>query len=551
MTIGDRVRASFARIREQQNQPAWITLANEAAAVARAESIDPTLPLAGLTFAVKDNIDVAGLPTTAACPAFAYSPSRSATVVDLLESAGAVAIGKTNLDQFATGLVGVRSPYGICRSVCHPDYISGGSSSGSAVAVGVGQVDFALGTDTAGSGRVPAAFNGIIGLKPTRGLFSMTGVVPACRSLDCPSVFARDVNLARRLFAVLAKPDPTDWSSRAFTPLAASSGTFSFGVPASEHLKFFGDAESAALYDNAVLRLRQAGGIQVQVDYEPFRQTAELLYAGPWVAERLAAIEEFVAANPEALHPITRQIISKAATLSAVDTFRAMYRLGELRLAAAEQMAQVDILALPTTGTHYTVKQVLADPIGLNTNLGYYTNFVNLLDLSALAIPAGFRQNGTPFGISLIGPAMADLRLLEIADRIRTIPIAVVGAHLSGQPLNGQLLERGATLRTTTRTARCYRLFALSNTSPAKPGLVRDAAYTGPGIEVEVWDMPESAVGSFFALIPSPLGLGTLELQDGSKVKGFICEPDALAGALEISEHGGWRNFLRSLQARS
>lgn len=545
MTPVERVRRSYARIREIGEAPIWISLFPEERALARAASVDPALPLAGLTFAVKDNIDLAGLPTTAGCAEFAYLPAQSATIVSRLEAAGAIPLGKTNLDQFATGLVGVRSPYGICRSACNPEYIAGGSSSGSAVAVASGMVDFALGTDTAGSGRVPAAFNDIIGLKPTRGVFSMAGVVPACRSLDCPSLFTRGLALAKRLFSAAAACDSGDWSSREFTPLPPLHGRFRFGVPGEGQLEFFGDSESAALYRNAVQRCLQAGGVQVSVDFDPFRRAAALLYAGPWVAERYAAIQEFIERLPEALHPVTRQIIGGAARFTAADVFKAVYELGRLRQLAEREMAEVDCLLLPTTGAIYKVEDVLADPIQLNTNLGYYTNFVNLLDLSALAIPAGFRANGTPFGVTLIGPAMADLRLLEIASSLETLPLAVVGAHLTGQPLNGQLTERGATLRATTRTSPHYRLYALAQTVPAKPGLAHDPAFQGPGIEVEVWDMPLSQLGSFLAQIPPPLGLGTLTLETGQQVKGFICEPAALAAATEITHHGGWRDYLR------
>jgi allophanate hydrolase len=492
-------------------------------------------PLTGLTFAIKDNIDYAGVPTTAGCPAYAYTPKASAPVVSLFEGAGARAVGKTNLDQFATGLVGVRSPYGACASVFHPEYISGGSSSGSAVAVASGQADFSLGTDTAGSGRVPAAFNNIVGLKPSIGVLSTDGVVPACLSLDCVSIFTRDVPTARRVFQA-AHP-------RGETP-AWANGPFRFGVPQAEELQFFGDDEAAALYAGAIARLEAAGGARVEIDYRPFRETAQLLYAGPWVAERFAAVGEFIETHPEETHPVVRDIILGARKYSAIDTFRAMYKLEELRAEAAGAWKSVDVLLLPTTGTTYRIAEVEADPIRLNSNLGYYTNFVNLLNLAALAIPAGFRPNGLPFGVTLMAPGGKDWGLLDLAARLEETRVTVVGAHLSGQPLNRQLTERGARLVWKGKTSPEYRLYALANTTPPKPGLVREPGFAGPGIEVEVWAMPVQNFGSFVALIPPPLGIGTVALADGSSAPGFICEPAGLAGAKEITELGGWRAYL-------
>lgn len=492
-------------------------------------------PLHGLTFALKDNIDYAGVPTTAGCPEFAYTPTASAAIVDRLEGAGAVAVGKTNLDQFATGLVGVRSPYGACSSVFHADYVSGGSSSGSAVAVASGQVDFALGTDTAGSGRVPAAFNNIVGLKPSRGVISNAGVVPACASLDCVSLFTRDIATAMRVFGSI--------ETRGTLP-AWASGAFRFGVPS--ELEFFGDDEAASLFQAAITRLERAGGERVTIDYTPFREAARLLYSGPWVAERYAAVGEFIDTHPGSVHPVVREIISGGKKHSAADTFRAMYRLEALRQETVAAWRSSDVILLPTTGTIYKIAEVLADPVRLNTNLGYYTNFVNLLDLAALAIPAGFRPNGLPFGVSLIGPRGADWALLELAARLEEVRLTVVGAHLSGQPLNRQLTERGARLLRTCHTSAEYRLYALANTSPPKPGLVREPGFRGPGIEVEVWAMPTRNLGGFLALIPPPLGLGTVTLDDGTQATGFICEPAGLNGAVEITQHGGWRNYLKT-----
>lgn len=500
--------------------PVWISAIPERA--------PKTGPLSGLTFAIKDNIDYEGVPTTAACPEFAYTPSKSARVVERLEDAGAEAIGKTNMDQFATGLVGVRSPYGACSSVFHPEYISGGSSSGSAVAVAAGEVDFSLGTDTAGSGRVPAAFNGIVGLKPSRTVISNRGVVPACRTLDCVSIFARDVATAGRVLHVAAErplPPPASWTA----------GAFRFGV-----VEFVGDPGFAPLYAAAAAKFQALGGTKVAIDYTAFRDAAQLLYQGPWVAERYAAVGEWI---PH-MHPVVGEIISGATKYSAVDAFQAMYRLEELKEKTLPVWEAIDFLLLPTAGWIYKIAEVEADPIKLNSNLGYYTNFVNLLDLAALAIPAGHRDDGLPFGVTLIASALTDRSLLALAGRLTEVPVAVVGAHLMGQPLNGQLIERGAKLLKSCRTAAEYRLFALANTQPPKPGLVRERGFDGPGIEVEVWSIPISHFGSFVAQIPPPLGIGTVELEDGSHVKGFICEPAGLKGAQEITDFGGWRSYL-------
>lgn len=492
-------------------------------------------PLNGLTFAIKDNIDYAGVPTTAGCPAYSNTPEKSAAVVDLFEAAGARAIGKTNLDQFATGLVGVRSPYGACSSVFNPEFISGGSSSGSAVAVASGQVDFSLGTDTAGSGRVPAAFNNIYGLKPTKGVLSNAGVVPACASLDCVSIFTRDVRTAQRVYQT-AYP-------RANTP-AWANGPFRFGVPRPDQLEFFGDTAASALFQSAIEKCKHAGGQLVEIDYAPFRDAAQLLYSGPWVAERYVAVGGFLEDHPNDAHPVVKNIILGGKNYSAADTFKAMYKLEAYRAKTLKEWAKIDVMLLPTTGTTYKISEVEADPVKLNSNLGYYTNFVNLLDLAAFAIPAGFRPNGLPFGVSLIGPAHSDWGLLDLAARLDETRLTVVGAHLSGQPLNKQLTERGARLLKTCKTAREYRLYALANTTPPKPGLVREPGFDGPGIEVEVWGMPTQNLGSFLALIPPPLGLGSLSLDDGTTAVGFLCEPAGLTGAKEITQLGGWRAHL-------
>jgi allophanate hydrolase len=575
------VREVYARIRARGEDHVWITLRPEedvlaeAAALAARRSGGEALPLYGAPFAVKDNLDVAGLPTTAACPAFAYTPAADAEVVRRLRTAGALVIGKTNLDQFATGLVGVRSPHGAPSSVFNKNYISGGSSSGSAVAVAAGLVSFALGTDTAGSGRVPAAFNNLVGWKPTKGLLSTRGLVPACRSLDCVSVFSLTCADSAAIAGVVSAFDVGDPYSRLASSAAPLASAFRFGVPRSSQLEFFGDLEASRLFSESVARLRALGGTQVEIDFAPFAETAALLYSGPWVAERLAAITPFAQEHPEALHPVTAGIITAASRFSAVDTFRAFYRLEELRRATAPTWERIDVLLLPTTPTIYTHAELAAEPVLLNTRLGTYTNFVNLLDLCGVAVPAGFRADGLPQGATLLAPAFADASVLALGARLhaalggklggteaplpaprppsappipavakKEVLLAVVGAHLTGQPLNRQLTSRGATLVRSTRTAADYRLYALANTTPPKPGLVREPGFVGPGIEVEVWSLAPAAFGEFTAEVPAPLAIGNLVLADGTGVKGFVCEPAALEGATEITSHGGWRAYL-------
>jgi allophanate hydrolase len=572
-----RIYDEVARTGER---PVWITLVPRETNLARARELESdakarSLPLYGIPFAVKDNFDVEGLPTTAACPSFSRLTPRTATVVQKLLDAGAILIGKTNMDQFATGLVGTRTPYGVCSSVFNPGYIAGGSSSGSAVAVASDLVSFALGSDTAGSGRVPAAFNNLVGLKPTRGWLSTSGLLPACRTVDCVSIFAETCTDAARVFAATRGNDESDpysrvpeWGQNASPWSAASS--FRFGVP--ETPEFFGDDASAALYQSAVAKLSELGGVAVAFDYEPFREAAALLYKGPWIAERLAAVGAFLADDPEGVDPTVGAIIRGGEKYSARDAFEAAYRLEALRRETNAVWEKADFLLLPTTPTHYTIAQVQASPIELNSNLGYYTNFVNLMDLAAVAIPAEFKTNGLPFGVSLIGRAFTDDGLLRVADRLhralgrtlggsrrelRAAPaldtkaapsgcvlMAVVGAHLAGQPLNWQLTDRKARLVASTRTHGDYRLYALANTTPPKPGLVYAPGFDGKGIEVEVWAMPEQTVGSFLQAIPPPLTLGTIRLSDGSQVKGFLCEPAGIKDAREITELGGWRGYL-------
>jgi allophanate hydrolase len=577
MSFSATIADLYDRLRREPLHPIWISLLPREAVLARARDIEshPNLPLAGKTFAVKDNFDVEGVPTTAGCPAYAFTPSTTATVVRRLQEAGALLIGKTNMDQFATGLVGTRSPFGACSSVFDARYISGGSSSGSAVAVAKNLVTFSLGTDTAGSGRVPAAFNGLIGLKPTRGLLSTHGVVPACRTLDCVSIFARTCREAHEVWRVARGLDPADPFSRepGLGDDAAPwiNGKFRFGVPSPDQLEFFGDEAAAQLYRAAIKKMQQIGGERIEIDFSVFRRAADLLYGGPWVAERLAAIKTFFQDHAPEVEPVVRSIIGGGQKYTAVDTFEADYRLHELRREAAKEWARMDVLLFPTTGTIYTHEQIASDPVKLNTNLGYYTNFVNLMDLAAVAAPAGFRPNGLPFGISLIGPTFTDEALLALADQylgpdvahvaadafVRPlltkppgcISLAVVGAHLSGQPLNAQLTQRGARLQKTCRTARDYRLYALTGTTPAKPGLIRDQTFQGPGIEVEVWAIPENQFGGFVAAVPPPLVIGTVELDSGESVKSFLCEPYAIAAASEITQFGGWRPYLASFKS--
>jgi allophanate hydrolase len=563
-TPSDVISAIYDRLAGAPIEPVWISMLPRDKAMAKARKVerDPlasALPHYGVPFAIKDNIDLAGLPTTAACPAYAYLPGHSASVVHTLIEAGAIPLGKTNMDQFATGLVGTRSPYGACSSIFNPRYISGGSSSGSAVAVASGFASFSLGTDTAGSGRVPAAFNGLVGLKPTRGLISIQGVVPACRTLDCVSIFATGADDAHTVWLAARGFDPGDPFSRMPRPGGDAApwlaGSFQFGIPPVSQLEFFGDEGAATLFAEAVARLESIGGRKVEIDFSPFRAVAGLLYAGPWVAERYAAIRSFIEEHAGQINPVVRSIIEGARRYSAADAFDAVYRLRELRRATESQWEGMDVLLLPTTGTIYTHDAVASEPVRMNTDLGYYTNFVNLLDLSAVAIPAGLRPNGLPFGISLIGRAFADEALLALAERFKAasrfaacppgcVPLAVVGAHLTGQPLNWQLTERGARLLKSCRTAPGYRLYALESLRPPKPGLVRDPEFRGPGIEVEVWAVPEDRFGSFVAEVPAPLGIGSAVLDDGQTVKCFICEPYAIHDAPEVSRHGGWRNYL-------
>ena len=569
LTCRATIEEVLARIAAAGDDKVWISRVPDADLLAAADALDArqgaidSLPLFGIPFAVKDNIDVAGLPTTAGCPGFAYQPKQSAEVVKQLVEAGAIVIGKTNLDQFATGLVGVRSPYGVPRNPFNADYIPGGSSSGSAVAVASGLVSFSLGTDTAGSGRVPAGFNNIVGWKPTPGYVSGKGVVPACKSLDCVSVFALSCADAATVANRIGEHD---------LMLAFDDG-FKFGIP--RHLEFFGDGEYEALYSKAIEELKAMGGTAVPFDYDPFKAAAQLLYAGPWVAERTAAVGDFLeqARADAGVWPVTRDIILSGQKYSAVDAFNGQYALAELEERARREMADCLFLALPTAPTIYTLSDLAREPVLYNSNLGHYTNFVNFFRFAAIALPSGFRPDGLPFGITLVAYPGFDGVLLEFGARWQRtvslplgktsselpprecdpgtlaeprVSIAVVGAHMSGLPLNHQLTERGGRLERALRTAACYRLFALPGGPPQRPGLVR-VGEGGAAIELEVWSLSALDFGTFVTTIPAPLGIGTIALADGSTVQGFVCESYAAAKALDITSFGGWRAYLKSL----
>jgi allophanate hydrolase len=570
------VARTYQRIRDHNDPAIFISLRDEKDAIAEAEALTKKdaaqLPLYGVPFAVKDNIDALGLPTTAACPAFSYTPAHDATAVARLRAAGAIMIGKTNLDQFATGLVGVRSPYGIPKNPIRADLIPGGSSSGSAVAVSAGLVPLALGTDTAGSGRVPAMLNNIVGLKPSLGLISTAGLVPACRTLDCISIFSLTVDDAIAALQVVAGPDGADPFSRD-RPLAAMAAfpqNLRLGIPRNGQLIFFGDKAAEAAFGEALKRWTSLGATLVEFDLEPFYETARLLYEGPWVAERYLVIRNLLASSPDSIHPVTREITAAGARLTASDTFAALYRLQALRRVTERAFAHLDAIVLPTAPTAYSTAQVLANPIELNSRLGTYTNFVNLLDLCGLALPAAMRPDGIPFGITLLAPAGKDALLASIGrvfhaetklplgagslpqPPLTTVPattsgdeiaIAVVGAHLSGMALNGELTELGGRLLEATATAADYKLYAL-DTTPAKPGMLRVAPGTGSSISLEVWALPAAAFGKFVAAIPPPLSIGTVRLADGRGVKGFIVEPVDISGARDISAFGSWRTFV-------
>jgi allophanate hydrolase len=564
MTPVAAAKATIAADRAHADPAIWITRVTDAALLARARDLEAEgprgRPLWGLMVAIKDNIDVTGLPTTAGCPGYAYTPANSAVAVQRLLDAGAIVVGKTNLDQFATGLVGVRSPYGVPRNVFDPARVPGGSSSGSAAAVAAGIVSAALGTDTAGSGRVPAMFGNIVGLKPTIGSISASGMVPACRSIDTISVFARTVDEALAVQRVIAGYDAADPYSRPppfpylrrSAPLAAPL-LACVEVPAELSAPY---AAAASLFPTE------------QVNIDTFLSVARLLYDGPWVAERAAALREVVERRPEILFPVTRAILEGGLTRRTVDAFDAFHTLAQARREAATLFGKFTALLLPTTLPCPTLAAVAADPVGENSRLGTWTNFVNLCDLAAIAVPAGIGADGLPFGVTVIGPAWSEGRLAAIADAIhrahathvgataeRLPPPApedqlgadetalfCIGAHMSGLPLNPQLTAVGGRFLQVARTQPSYRLYALGN----RPGLVREThgpAGGGASIEGEVWALPTASVGALLALVPGPLGFGSVELENGPCL-GFLAEAAGVAGAPEITQYGGWRAWL-------
>lgn len=574
-------RAALHSLRNQlsSSDTAWIYIVSAAELDAQLDALllnkttdAKNLPLFAVPFAVKDNIDVAGIPTTAACPAFTYIPEIDATSVARLKAAGAIVLGKTNLDQFATGLVGTRSPYGAVPNSFKAEYVSGGSSSGSATTVANGIVPFSLGTDTAGSGRVPAGFNNIVGLKPTKGRFSTQGVVPACRSLDCVSIFSLTLDDAELVASLIEGFDAADGYSRK-APAAATyfSATPRFAIPAAPN--WFGDIQAQAAWELSLEKIRALGAELIAIDFTPMFNLAQLLYGGPWVAERHAAISEFMQDHASDMNEVVRSIVEKAVNFSATDCFRAEYQRADLARLIQTLMSSFDALLVPTSPRHPTIAEVAADPVGVNSQLGTYTNFVNLADCCALALPAAMRTDGLPFGVTLIAPAWQDAALLAFGKKWHTatqltlgaidkqqaapvtttespkgyVRLAVVGAHLTGMPLNVQLQERNALFVESTFTAKNYRLYALPNTTPPKPGLIRTET-EGAEIIVELWDVPVQHFGSFVALIPAPLGIGTLTLIDEREVKGFICEGAAVTGAKDITHLGGWRAYIKSLQ---
>lgn len=572
-SLAEIIEQVFARIAEVDDEGIFIALRDKASLLAEAQALgpyDPTKPLWGVPFAVKDNIDVAGLPTTAACPAYAYEPTADAFVVAQLRAAGALVIGKTNLDQFATGLVGLRSPFGPPQNALDPEIVPGGSSSGSGVAVAQGIVSFALGTDTAGSGRVPAALQNIVGLKPTLGALSARGVVPACRSVETVSIFALTVEDAHGVFQTACAYDPGDAFARplAAPALAAPPAAPKIAVPGPKSLRFFGDTCQEAAFADHLGLLSAAGAKITEIDFQPFYDVAEMLYEGAWVAERYTVVADLLARDPGALHPVTRQIIQSAERLSAADAFRGIYRLKELRRLAEGHLADVDLLCVPSIPRFYSCADLAADPVTPNSRLGTYTNFVNLMDMCALTVPAPARADGRPGSVTLIGAAGQDGLLAAVAESLEfagqrhlgatgwarpprapvradpgLIPLVVCGAHMEGLPLNTDLRAMGARFLRATRTAPDYGLYALAGGPPDRPGLLRKPQ-GGAAIAVEVWAIPQENLGGFITSIPAPLGLGRIRLEDGSAEIGFLCEPAGLDGAAEITAHGGWRAYL-------
>lgn len=569
----------FSRLAAVDDPGIFISLSDRDTLLAEAEALgkfDPVAkPLWGLPFAVKDNIDVAGLPTTAACPDYAYQPQKDATVVRLLKNAGALVIGKTNLDQFATGLVGVRSPFPIPRNAIDPTLVPGGSSSGSAVAVAQGIVSFSLGTDTAGSGRIPAGLNNIVGLKPSVGAISTIGVIPACRTLDCVSIFALTADDAFSVFEVAAKPDAEDAYSRILpqAPALAQPPVLTIGVPAKADLEFCGDKAMQESYEQSLSTLQSMGHRLVELPFQWFFEVARLLYEGAWVAERYQAVRDFFDEKPDSFHPVTRGIYGAAKTLSAADAFAGFYRLQALKQTLQPLIASVDLIAVPTAPTHYSLEDLGAEPIAANSRLGTYTNFVNLLDLCGIAVPTGMRDDGLPSSVTVLAPFGKDGLAAALGDALHRatsnkvgatgwplpapkpldpaaddtlLPIVVVGAHLSGMPLNRQLADLNARFLRAGKTAPVYTLHALAHQTPAKPGLLYMGAESGAGaaIDIEIWQLSPENFARFVNMIPPPMCIGTIQLDDGSQAKGFLVEPAALESSTDITAFGGWRAWI-------
>ena len=569
-------------ILNEKSNPVFIYLLSEAELEGYLKAIEGKhqLPLYGIPFAIKDNIDLANIPTTAGCPDFAYTPQQHAHVVKQLINAGAIPLGKTNLDQFATGLVGTRSPWGPCQNALNSDYISGGSSAGSSVAVAKTWVSFSLGTDTAGSGRVPASLNNLIGLKPSCGLLSNTGVVAACKTIDCVSIFSLNADDANTVFDIAAHYDIQDPFARKNTyhngprygiENKATSNTVTIGVPRKQDRAFFDNKEAENLFGQGLAQLQAIGAEIVEIDFSPFIEAARLLYEGPWVVERYLTIKPVLERSPNSVLPVIRNIIEGSDTAKASAVYEAIYKLNILKQQALAKLQKVHCMVTPTNGTVYTIEELVNNPIQLNSNLGYYTNFMNLFDFSAISVPSGFYGNGVGFGLTLFADALADKQLLSLARKLQqhtqltlgaselqyspteqrlpaasnTVELAVCGAHLEGFPLNWQLSERGATKVCSTTTAKAYRLYALAGGPPFRPGLVRDESH-GECIQLEVWRLPKALFGSFVAEIPSPLGIAKIELQDGTWVSGFSCEGYATETAEDITHHGGWANYMEN-----
>lgn len=574
ITPADVIEEIFTRLEAVNDPGIFIHLCEKESLIAQANALgpyDPDLPLWGIPFAAKDNIDVAGIPTTAACPAYAYTPDKDAFVIAKLRAAGALMIGKTNLDQFATGLVGLRTPYGAPLNSVDPDIVPGGSSGGSGVIVGHGIVTFSLGTDTAGSGRVPAALNNIVGLKPTLGTLSATGVVPACRTLDTVSIFAMTVDDAYDVYSVAQGFDAADAYSKSVPhqDMSAISAPLKVGVPNQASIEFFGDTIQADAFERDVARLEALGIEIAYIDFEPLYSIARMLYQGAWVAERYTVIEELLAEDQSAVHPVTKQIITHATTMSAADAFRGIYRLADLKRMADPLLARLDALCVPTIPTFYSVKDLEADPVTPNNNFGTYTNFVNLLDMCGIAVPTAARSDGRPGSITLLAQAGMDATVASLARCFETdcertlgatpfaltdppdlpakdsdrIELAVCGAHMSGFPLNAQLTDLGATFVRDAETASKYQFYALAGGPPARPGLIRSEEANTASIALEIWSLPKVAVGAFLEKIAAPLGIGSIELSDNSWVKGFLCEKDGIQGAADITHLGDWRKF--------